>query len=123
MPPSHNAVLDDHLRKLFATAKSQLQSYEAALAERRRKAALLSDGKKMENGRPCVNFMFAMLLKNVDSFGRSKTWRSLTIGWAILRLIRMAAWWRSKMNHRSRTTRRSTDGMLGCLIFSVTSKI
>ena len=29
--------------------------------------------------------------------------------------------WRSKMNHRSgRTTRKSTDGMLGCLIFSVT---
>ena len=39
----------------------------------------------------------------------------------MLRLIRMVAWRRSKMNHRSRTTRRSTDGMLGCLIFSVTS--
>ena len=64
-PPSHHAVLDDHLTKLYAAAKCQLQSYEAALAERRRKAALLSDGKKMENGRPCANFMFAMLLKNV----------------------------------------------------------
>ena len=63
--------------------------------------------------------MFAMLLKNVDSFGHSKTWRSLTIGWAMLRLMRMVAWRRSKMNHSSRTTRRSTDGMLGCLIFSV----
>ncbi len=31
----------------------------------------------------------------------------------------MVAWRRSKMNHSSRTTRRSTDGMLGCLIFSV----
>ncbi len=65
MPPSHNAVLDDHLTKLYAAAKSQLQSCEAALAERRRKAALLSDGKKMENGRPCVNLMFAMFRKNV----------------------------------------------------------
>ena len=53
-PPSRNAVLDDHLRKLYAATKSRLQRYEAALAERRRKAALLSDGKKMENGCPCV---------------------------------------------------------------------
>jgi hypothetical protein len=30
------------------------ERYEAALAERRRKAALLSDGKKMENGCSCV---------------------------------------------------------------------
>jgi hypothetical protein len=50
-PPSHNAVLDDHLTKLYAAAKSKLQSYEAALAERRRKAALLSGGKKMGHGR------------------------------------------------------------------------
>ena len=50
-PPNHNAVLDDHLTKLYDTAKSQLQSYAAALAERKRKVALLSDGKKMENGR------------------------------------------------------------------------
>ena len=79
----------------------------------------------MENGRPCVNFVFAMFRENVDSFGHSKTWRSLTIRWAIPRLatsnMRMVAWRRSKMNHRSRATRRSTDGMLGCLIFSVTS--
>ena len=47
-PPSHNAVLDDHLTKLYDTAKSQLQSYAAALAERKRKVALLSDGKKMK---------------------------------------------------------------------------
>jgi hypothetical protein len=123
--PSHNAVLDihldDHLTKLYAAAKSQLQSYEAALAERRRKAALLSDGKKMENGRPCVKFVFAMFRKNVDSFGHSKPLRSLTIGWAILRLMRMVARRRSKMSHRSRTTRRSTDGMLGCLTLSATS--
>ena len=79
-PLSHNAVLDDHLTKLYDTAKSQLQSYAAALAERKRKVALLSDGKKMENGRPCVNFVFAMFRKNVNSFGHSKTWRSLTIG-------------------------------------------
>ncbi len=60
-PPSHNAVLDGHLTKLHAAAnKSQLQSYEAALAERRRKTAPLSDGEKMENGRPCVNFVFAI---------------------------------------------------------------
>ena len=58
-PPNHNAVLDDHLTKLYDTAKSQLQSYAAALAERKRKVALLSDGKKMENGHPCVNFVFA----------------------------------------------------------------
>ena len=50
----------------------------AALAERKRKAALLSDGKKMENGHPCVNFVFAnndgtMFCKNVDTFGHSKT--------------------------------------------------
>ena len=75
-PPSHNAVLDihldDHLTKLYAAAKSQLQSYEAALAERNRKAALLSDGKKMENGYPRANFVFAddegtLFCKNVDS--------------------------------------------------------
>jgi hypothetical protein len=38
-----------HFTKLDATAKSQLlvQSYQAALAERTRKAAFLSDGKKM----------------------------------------------------------------------------
>ena len=77
-PPSHHAVLDDHLTKLYATAESQLQSYVAALAERKRKAALLSDGKKMENGHPCVNFVFAnndgtMFCKNVDTFGHSKT--------------------------------------------------
>jgi len=37
--------------------------------------------------------------------------------------VRMKAWRRSKMNHRSTTTRRSADGMLGreCLLFSVTS--
>ncbi len=58
-PPRHHAVLDDHLKKLYAAAESQLQSYVAALAERKRKAALLSDGKKMENGHPCVNFVFA----------------------------------------------------------------
>ncbi len=58
-PPRHHAVLDDHLTKLYAAAESQLQSYVAALAERKRKAALLSDGKKMENGHPCVNFVFA----------------------------------------------------------------
>ena len=77
-PPRHHAVLDDHLTKLYATAESQLQSYVAALAERKRKAALLSDGKKMENGHPCVNFVFAnndgtMFCKNVDTFGHSKT--------------------------------------------------
>ena len=77
-PPNHNAVLDDHLTKLYDTAKSQLQSYAAALAERKRKVALLSDGKKMENGHPCVNFVFAndegtMFCKNVDTFGHSKT--------------------------------------------------
>ncbi len=126
-PPSHNAVLDihldDHRTKLYAAAKSRLQSYDAALAERRRKAALLSDGKKMENlnGRPCVKFVFAMFRKNVDSLGHSKTWRSLTIGWAILRLMRMVARRRSKMSHRSRMTRRSTDGMLGFLTLSANS--
>ena len=78
MPPRHHAVLDDHLTKLYATAESQLQSYVAALAEGKRKAALLSDGKKMENGHPCVNFVFAnndgtMFCKNVDTFGHSKT--------------------------------------------------
>ena len=77
-PPRHHAVLDDHLTKLYATAESQLQSYVAALAERKRKAALLSDGKKMETGHPCVNFVFAnndgtMFCKNVDTFGHSKT--------------------------------------------------
>ena len=77
-PRSHNAVLDGHLTKLYAAAESQLQSYVAALAERKRKAALLSDGKKMENGHPCVNFVFAndegtMFCKNVDTFGHSKT--------------------------------------------------
>jgi hypothetical protein len=76
--PSHSGVLDGHwhLTKLDASfvakAKSQLQSYEAALAERNRKAALLSDGKKMENGYPCANFVFAddegtLFCKNVDS--------------------------------------------------------
>ena len=77
-PPNHNAVLDDHLTKLSDTAKSQLQSYAAALAERKRNVALLSDGKKMENGHPCINFVFAndegtMFCKNVDTFGHSKT--------------------------------------------------
>jgi len=77
-PPRHHAVLDDHLTKLYAAAESQLQSYVAALAEGKRKAALLSDGKKMENGHPCVNFVFAnndgtMFCKNVDTFGHSKT--------------------------------------------------
>ena len=77
-PPRHHAVLDDHLTKLYATAESQLQSYVAALAEGKRKAALLSDGKKMENGHPCVNFVFAnndgtRFCKNVDTFGHSKT--------------------------------------------------
>jgi hypothetical protein len=51
-PPRHHAVFDDHLTKLYATAESQLQSYVAALAEGKRKAALPSDGKKMENGHP-----------------------------------------------------------------------
>ncbi len=101
------------MTKLYATAESQLQSYVAALAERKRKAALLSDGKKMENGHPCVNFMFA----NNDGTMFCKK-RSLTLGWATLKLMRMMTWSRSKMTHRSRTTRRS---MLGCVVFSVTS--
>ncbi len=74
--------------------------------------------------------MFAMFRRNVAH--SIEVWtqqledlRSLTIGWAILRLMRMVAWRRRKINHRSRATRtrRSTDGMLGCLIFrfSVTS--
>ncbi len=59
------------MTKLDATAKSQLQSYEAALAERNRKAALLGNGKKMENGHPCANFVFAddegtLFYKSVD---------------------------------------------------------
>ena len=33
-----NAVLDDHLTKLYDTAKSQLQSYAAELAERKKKS-------------------------------------------------------------------------------------
>ena len=66
------------MTKLYDTAKSQLQSYAAALAERKRKVALLSDGKKMENGHPCINFVFAndegtMFCKNVHTFGHSKT--------------------------------------------------
>jgi hypothetical protein len=64
------------LTKLYATAESHLQSYVAALAERKRKAALLSDGKKMETGHPCVNFVFA----NNDGTMFCKR-RSLTLGW------------------------------------------
>ncbi len=65
------------MTKLYAAAKSLLQSYEAALAERKRKVALLSDGK-MENGHRCVNFVLQTmrapcLAKNVDTFGHSKT--------------------------------------------------
>jgi hypothetical protein len=48
------SVAEDILEISKSTAKSQLQSYEAALAERKRKVALLSDGRKMENGHRCV---------------------------------------------------------------------
>ena len=77
-PPNHNAVLDSHLTTLYEKAKKQLEGYETALVERKRKAALLSDGKKMENGHPCVNFVYGnedgtMYCANVDTFGKSKT--------------------------------------------------
>ncbi len=77
-PPNHNAVLDSHLTTLYEKAKDQLEGYETALVERKRKAALLSDGKKMENGHPCVNFVYGnedctMYCANVDTFGKSKT--------------------------------------------------
>ena len=77
-PPNHHAVLDSHLTTLYEKAKKQLEGYETALVERKRKAALLSDGKKMENGHPCVNFVYGnedgtMYCANVDTFGKSKT--------------------------------------------------
>ena len=77
-PPNHNAVLDSHLTTLYEKAKNQLEEYETALVERKRKAALLSDGKKFGNGHPCVNFVFAnndgtMFCTNIDTFGHSKT--------------------------------------------------
>ncbi len=77
-PPNHNAVLDIHLTTLYEKAKNQLEGYETALVERKRKAALLSDDKKMENGHACVNFVFAnndgtMFCTNIDTFGHSKT--------------------------------------------------
>jgi hypothetical protein len=83
-PPNHNAVLDSHLTTLYEKAKNQLEEYETALVERKRKAALLSDGKKFGNGHPCVNFVFA----NNDGTMFCKK-RSLTLGWATLKLMRM----------------------------------
>ncbi len=47
---------------------------------------MMSDGKKMENGHPCVEFVFGnnegtMFCENVDTFGHSKTaeWYSAEI--------------------------------------------
>ncbi len=81
----------------------------------------------MENGRPCASFVFAMFRKNVDSFGQSVAQQGLEElqvdnlnkmdnSEANLNM-RMVAWRRSNLkmmpvNHRSRTTRRRTDGML-----------
>ena len=58
-------------------AKKQLEGYETgALVERKRKAVLLSGGKKMDNGHTCANVVSdedsTMFCRNVGTFGQSK---------------------------------------------------
>jgi hypothetical protein len=78
----------------------------------------------------CASFMFAMFRRNVAH--SIEVWTQQDLEELDNRMGNSEAnedggmeeeTLRKKINHRSRTTRRSTDGMLGCLIFkfSVTS--